>query len=101
MRNLFKYSKFYSGQDPQLQEGDVFRIIVPLDEEYSFDYALNNKNIIKTTGKTTGKTTSKTTGKTTGKPLLELSETEEKIISIVQEIRLFGRWSWLNKSGYQ
>jgi len=38
VRNLFKYSRFYSGQDPQLSESDVFRIIVPLDETYSYDY---------------------------------------------------------------
>ena len=30
VRNLFKYSKYYSGADPAFQEGDVFRIIVPL-----------------------------------------------------------------------
>lgn len=33
VRNLFKYSRFYSGKDPEFQEGDVFRIIVPLDEQ--------------------------------------------------------------------
>ena len=38
VRNLFKYSKYYSGQEPQFVEGDVFRIIVPLDETYSFDF---------------------------------------------------------------
>lgn len=38
VRNLFKYSKYYSGREPQLIEGDVFRIMVPLDEEYSFDF---------------------------------------------------------------
>lgn len=37
VRNLFKYSKFYSGQEPEFVEGDVFKIIVPLDEAYSFD----------------------------------------------------------------
>lgn len=37
VRNLFKYSKYYSGQEPEFIEGDVFRIIVPLDEEYSYD----------------------------------------------------------------
>lgn len=30
VRNLFKYSKYYSGKDPVFLEGDVFRIIVPL-----------------------------------------------------------------------
>ena len=32
VRNLFRYSKYYSGQDPEFFEGDIFRIIVPLDE---------------------------------------------------------------------
>lgn len=47
VRNLFKYSKFYSGQEPKFIEGDVFRIIVPLDDEYSFDYDIivNNRLI--------------------------------------------------------
>lgn len=40
VRNLFKYSKYYSGQEPEFIEGDVFRIIVPLDDEYSFDFDL-------------------------------------------------------------
>lgn len=42
VRNLFKYSRYYSGQEPEFIEGDVFRIIVPLDEEYSYD-SLNKK----------------------------------------------------------
>jgi ATP-dependent DNA helicase RecG len=35
--NLYKYGRRYSGQDPQLIDGDIFRIIVPLDDSYSFD----------------------------------------------------------------
>ncbi len=38
VRNLFKYAKFYSGKEPQFREGDIFRIIVPLDDKYSFDF---------------------------------------------------------------
>ena len=30
VRNLYKFTKIYSGNDPQLIEGDVFRTIVPL-----------------------------------------------------------------------
>ena len=37
VRNIFKYSKYYSGEEPEFVEGDVFRIIVPLNEEYSYD----------------------------------------------------------------
>ena len=33
VRNLYKYSKIYSGKDPELIEGDVFKIIVPLNED--------------------------------------------------------------------
>lgn len=48
VRNLFKYSKYYSGQEPEFVEGDVFRITVPLDDEYSFDFGMiPNKNIDK------------------------------------------------------
>ena len=30
VRNLYKYTKMYSGREPELIDGDVFRIIVPL-----------------------------------------------------------------------
>ena len=30
MRNTYKYSKLYSGHDPQFIEGDVFRTVIPL-----------------------------------------------------------------------
>ena len=42
VRNLFKYTKYYSGQEPKFIEGDIFRIIVPLDDNYSYDYGTNN-----------------------------------------------------------
>lgn len=37
MKNFYKYSKIYSGKDPEFIEGDVFRIIVPLDEKFSVE----------------------------------------------------------------
>jgi len=43
VRNLFKYGRRYSGQDPQMIDGDVFRIIVPLNDNYSFDAGGNNR----------------------------------------------------------
>ena len=49
-RKLFRYSKYYSGSNPEFKEGDIFRIIVPLDDEYSFDYNLEQKNIDKMSG---------------------------------------------------
>lgn len=41
MRNIFKYSKYYSGEEPEFIEGDVFRLIVPLNEDYSYDNVKN------------------------------------------------------------
>lgn len=32
MRNTYKYTKMYSGGEPQFVEGDVFRITIPLTE---------------------------------------------------------------------
>lgn len=45
VRNLFKYSKYYSGKEPEFMEGDVFRIMMPLDDEYSYDYNLLDSNV--------------------------------------------------------
>ncbi len=45
VRNLFKYSKYYSGKIPEFIEGDIFRIIVPLDDSYSYDFGkVESKN---------------------------------------------------------
>ena len=43
VRNLFKYSKYYSGAEPSFEEEDVFRIIVPLNDAYSFDFGRNGQ----------------------------------------------------------
>lgn len=43
VRNLFKYSKYYSGAEPSFEEGDVFRIIVPLNDAYSYDFGQNSR----------------------------------------------------------
>ena len=43
MHKLFKYTKFYSGKDPVFEEGDVFRIIVPLDDDYLFDMGIGSE----------------------------------------------------------
>ena len=45
VRKIFKYCKYYSGKEPEFVEGDVFRIIVPLEEGDSFDYGeINDAN---------------------------------------------------------
>ena len=68
VRNLYKYTKLYSGQKPKLIEGDIFRIIVPLDEMYSFDYEIG----------------SGTTDKTTYKLPINLTLTEKRILEEVR-----------------
>ena len=30
VKNLYKYSKSYSGSDPELIENDIFKIIIPI-----------------------------------------------------------------------
>lgn len=77
VRNLFKYTRFYSGHEPELIEGDVFHIIIPLDNEYSFDYEIGRE--------TTLKTTQETTQETTYKLPIKLTRTEEKILEVIYE----------------
>ena len=36
-RNLYRFVRLYSGKYPQIIEDDIFKIIVPLDDGYSFD----------------------------------------------------------------
>jgi ATP-dependent DNA helicase RecG len=37
VRNLYRYGRLYSGKTPEMLDGDVFKIVVPLDDSYSFD----------------------------------------------------------------
>lgn len=83
VRNLFKYTKFYSGQNPELIEGDIFRIIVPLDDGYSFDYEISSEITSEAAGKTTQKTTQKTAGKTSHGRSKNLTSTEKRILEAV------------------
>ena len=93
VRKLFKYSKFYSGKDPIFQDGDIFRTIVPLDDEYSFDYRLGNNTDAMTDSKfdtmTDGKTDAMTDGKTDAKfiddSFQRLTDTESKILEQIKE----------------
>ena len=59
VRNLFKYSRFYSGQEPKFVEGDIFKIVVPLDDTYSFDLA-SDRNIIRNADNATKSATNAT-----------------------------------------
>jgi len=81
LRNLFKYSKYYSGKEPELIEGDVFKIIVPLDDEYSFDAQIGKSNTVDKTLMPADKTlisVDRTVDKT-------LSENERKVLKYLKE----------------
>lgn len=71
VRNLFKYSKFYSGKDPEFIEGDIFRIIVPL----------NDRNMEKTTTQSATQSTQLTTQSTQ----LSGKRAEQEIIRLIQQ----------------
>lgn len=77
VRNLFKYSKYYSGAEPSFAEGDVFRIVVPLDETYSFDFSLTENETNATKNATKHEKETKNT--------LVLSEKEKKVLQIIEE----------------
>ena len=51
VKKLFKYVLRYSGKEPQLLDGDVFRTIVPLDDNYSYDAHLGENQSAETKGK--------------------------------------------------
>ena len=79
-RKMFKYGKLYSGVEPEFFEDDVFRIIQPLNENYSFDAeneAGGQKGGQNEDSKTTQKTTQKILDAISNNPnvtRLELSE---------------------------
>ncbi|MCL2499836.1 MAG: putative DNA binding domain-containing protein [Defluviitaleaceae bacterium] len=46
VRRLHYYVPRYSGKEPELLDGDVFRIIVPLDDGYSYDAGTASKQFV-------------------------------------------------------
>lgn len=67
--NLHKYVQVYSGKDPQMIEGDVFRTIIPLDDNYSYDLDLEGKK----------------TEKESEVDLSDLTEMESKVYKVICE----------------
>lgn len=76
-RNLYKYSKRYSGKDPKLVEGDIFRIIVPLNDAYSFDAGISDGFIYKV-GEKAGE-------KNKGSKYEDLTENQKLIIKYLRQ----------------
>jgi len=96
VRNLYHYVKLYSGADPIFDEGDIFRLTVPLNADYSPEKGLATtpKTTLKTTEKATLQATLQTTLQTTlqGTALkiaqLMLSHPEIKIDEIAVTVGL-------------
>ena len=76
VRNLFRYSKFYSGKEPKFMEGDVFKIIVPIDESLSTD------TITQSTTRSTQSTT-RSTQSTTNFYQSVTSDDEKSILQLI------------------
>lgn len=45
VRNLYKFTKIYSGGEPDLEEGDIFRLTVPLINNSFENSAIGNENL--------------------------------------------------------
>lgn len=73
--NLFKYSKFYSGENPEFIESDVFRIIVPLNEKINSTF---NQSATQSTTQSTTRFTQSTTHS------VEKSKTVSMVTEIIQ-----------------
>ena len=52
---MFKYTKFYLGTAPEFHESDIFRLVVPLNDAYSYDKEIheNIKSVTKNESKKT------------------------------------------------
>ncbi len=81
VRNLFKYSTYYSGKEPEFREGDIFRIIVPLDAEMVGETTQGG-------GQGTTQATQHTTQDATqGTPQADM-DLSDIVISIIDQIRI-------------
>lgn len=77
MRNTYKYTKMYSGGEPQFIEGDVFRITIPLSEAASVTVGPELSDVINGTRNETRNETKNGTRK--------LSKTEENILAEIRK----------------
>lgn len=77
MRNTYKYTKMYSGGEPQFVEGDVFRITIPLSEVATATVGPGSSGAINETRNETRNETGNETGK--------LSQMEKRILSEIRK----------------
>ena len=77
MRNTYKYTKMYSGGEPQFVEGDVFRITIPLAEVATA--TVGPGSYITADGEINREINGEINGE------INLSETDKKIFSAIRE----------------
>lgn len=70
-RNIFKYTKLYSGKTPKMIEDDIFRTEIPLDENFSSEFGAVSVNDVN----------SNNTNETEN---LDISETQKEILSLIK-----------------
>lgn len=80
VRNLYKYTKIYSGGEPDFEEGDVFKLTVPLKERNESERVDDNGT---KTGTKVG-TKSVTNDTKTGTDVHE-EDIEAKIVELIRE----------------
>ena len=68
MRNTYKYTKMYSGGEPQFVEGDIFRITIPLSEVATV--TVGPDSILTSGGDINGD--------------IKLSETDKKVLAVIK-----------------
>jgi len=78
VRKLYHYVPRYSSKPPEMIDGDVFRVIVPLDDAYSFEASITNSI-------TTNDTTNITINETQKKILLMISENPKITVKNLSE----------------
>ena len=72
MRNTYKYTKMYSGGEPQFVEGDIFRITVPLSEVATV--TVGPDSILTSGGDINGDINGD----------IKLSETDKKVLAVIK-----------------
>lgn len=76
MRNTYKYTKMYSGGEPQFVEGDVFRITIPLTEVATATVGPNSNPL--DGEKINGEINEKINGE------INLSDVDKKILAVIR-----------------
>lgn len=76
MRNTYKYTKMYSGGEPQFMEGDVFRITIPLTEVATATVGPDTN--LPTNEAINGETNGEINGE------INLSETDKKVLAVIK-----------------